>query len=66
MKNKISKNWNASKSTRKQRNYRKGAPISIKRKFLGVNLSKGLSKKYGKINIPGRKDDVLKILRGNL
>ncbi len=64
MKNKFSKNWNASKSPRKQRKYRKDAPISIKRKLLGVNLSKELRKKYGKRNIPVRKDDVVKILRG--
>lgn len=64
MKNKFSKNWNASKSPRKQRKYRMGAPISIKRKFLSVNLSRELRKKYGKRNIPVRKDDVVKILRG--
>lgn len=64
MKNKFSKNWKASKSPRKQRKYRTEAPISIKRKFLSVNLSKELRGKYGKRNIPARKDDVVKILRG--
>lgn len=64
MKNKFSKNWKASKSPRKQRKYIMGAPISIKKKFLSVNLSKELRKKYGKRNIPTRKDDVVKILRG--
>ena len=64
MKNKFSKNWNASKSPRKQRKYRTEAPISIKKKLLGVNLSKELRKKYGRRNIPVRKDDVVKIMRG--
>ena len=41
-----------------------GAPISIKKKLLGVNLSKELRKKHGKRNISARKDDVVKILRG--
>jgi large subunit ribosomal protein L24 len=64
MKNKFSKNWKASKSPRKQRKYIMEAPISTKKKFLGVNLSKELRKKYGKRNIPARKDDIVKILRG--
>ena len=64
MKNKFSKGWKASKLPRKQRKYIMGAPISIKKKLLGVNLSKELRKKYGKRNIPARKDDVVKILRG--
>ena len=40
------------------------APISIKKKLLGVNLSKELRIKHGKMNIPARKDDVVKIMRG--
>lgn len=64
MKNKFSKSWKASKSPRKQRKYIREAPISIKKKFLSVNMSKELRKKHGKRNIPSRKDDIVKILRG--
>lgn len=64
MKQKFSKHWKASKQPRKQRKYSANAPLHIKRKLLGVNLSKELRKKYGKRNIPVRKGDVVKIMRG--
>jgi large subunit ribosomal protein L24 len=64
MKKKFSKHWKASKQPRKQRKYSANAPLHIKRKMLSVNLSKELRKKYGKRNIPARKGDTVKILRG--
>ena len=64
MKNRFSKHWKASKQPRKQRKYLANAPLHIRRKILGVNLSKELRKKYGMRNIPCRKGDIVKIMRG--
>ena len=64
MKKKFSTAWKASKQRRKQRKYRANAPLHIKRKFVSVNLSKELRKKYGKRNVPVRKGDTVRILRG--
>src|SRR3989344_7153903 len=64
MKKKFSKNWKNSKQPRKQRKYIANAPLHIKRKFVSVNLSKELRKKYGKRSIPARKGDTIKIMRG--
>ena len=64
MKKKFSKSWKSSKQPRKQRKYLANAPLHIRKKFLSVNLSKDLREKYGKRNIPVKKGDVVKILRG--
>jgi len=64
MKKRFSKSWKASKKPRKQRKYRTNAPLSIKRKFLSAHLSKELIKKYSTRNIPLKKDDKIKIVRG--
>ena len=64
MKRKFSKHWIKSKQPRKQRKYRANAPLHIKRKFLSVNLFKELRKKHGKRNIPVRKGDIVKIMKG--
>ena len=64
MKQKFSKSWKSSKQPRKQRKYRINAPLNIKRKFLSVHLSKELIKKFSTRNIPIRKDDKVKITRG--
>ncbi len=64
MKKKFSKAWKKSKQPRKQKKYAANAPISIRRKFLSVNLSKELRKKYGKRNITVRKGDTVKVMRG--
>ena len=64
MKRKFSKSWKSSKQPRKQRKYAANAPLHLKRKLLSVNLSKELRKKYSKRNIPLRKGDVVKIMRG--
>ena len=66
MKRKFSTKWKASKQPRKQRKYAANAPLHLKRKFLAVNLSKELKKKYNKRNIPVRKGDSVKIMRGKL
>lgn len=64
MRNKFNTKWKASKQPRKQRKYKANAPLHIKRKMLGANLSKTLRKKYGKRSIPVRKGDVVKVARG--
>jgi large subunit ribosomal protein L24 len=64
MKRKFSTHWKASKQPRKQRKYTANAPLHIKRKLLNVNLSKELRKKYSRRNIPVRKGDKVKIMRG--
>ena len=64
MKQKFRKSWKSSKQPRKQRKYLANAPLHIKRKFLSVNLSKELRKKYGKRNIVIRKGDTARIMRG--
>ena len=64
MKNKFNKSWKSSKQPRKQRKYIANAPWHIKRKMLGVNLSKELRKKYKKRNIVIRKGDIVKVIRG--
>lgn len=64
MKQKFSKHWIASKQPRKQRKYRANAPSHIRHKLMSVNLNKDLRKKYGKRNVPLRKDDNVRIMKG--
>jgi large subunit ribosomal protein L24 len=64
MKTKFNSKWKESKQPRKKRKYLAKAPLHIKKKFVGVNLSKGLRKKYEKRNISVRKGDTVKIMRG--
>jgi len=64
MKRKFSTHWKSSKQPRKQRKYVANAPLHIKMKLVGVNLSKELRKKYQKRSVPLRKKDVVKIMRG--
>jgi len=64
MKSKFSTKWIASKQPRKQRKYRANAPSHIRHKLMSANLSKDLRKKYGKRNVPLRKDDNVKIMKG--
>lgn len=60
----FSRSWKASKQPRKQRKYLFNAPINIRHKLISAHLSKELIKKYNKRNIPLRKGDEIKILRG--
>jgi large subunit ribosomal protein L24 len=64
MKQKFSTKWKSSKQPRKQRKYIANAPLHLKRKMLGVNLSKSLRKTHGIRNVVVRKGDTVKILRG--
>jgi len=64
MKQKFSTKWIGSKQPRKQRKYRANAPLHIRHKLMSANLNKDLRKKYGKRNAPLRKDDNVKIMKG--
>jgi len=64
MKQKFSTKWKSSKQPRKQRKYLANAPLHLRKKFVSVNLFKELRKKYGKRNIPVKKGDVVKIMKG--
>lgn len=64
MKKEFSTAWKASKQPKKQRKYIAKAPLHLKRKFVGTNLSKELRKKYGIRSIPVRKEDIVKVMRG--
>ena len=64
MKAMFSLSWKASKQPRKQRKYAYNAPLHIKRKMLAANLSELLKDKYKKRNIPVRKGDKVKVMRG--
>lgn len=64
MKQKFNTTWKSSKQPRKQRKYIANAPLHILRKTLVSNLSKELRKKHGTRNIPVKKGDKVKVLRG--
>jgi len=63
-KTKFSETWKRSKQPRKQRKYRFNAPLHTKNKFLSSHLSKELKEKYNRRNITTRKEDKVKVLRG--
>ena len=65
MKTNFSKSWNRSVQPRKQRKYRHNAPSHIKYTLLSAHLSAELRKQYGKRNIPVKKNDTVKVLRGS-
>lgn len=64
MKQQFSTSWKASKQPRKQRKYLAKAPLHLRKKFVSVNLTKELRKKYGKRNVPLRKGDKVKVRKG--
>lgn len=64
MKKRFSNKWISSTQPRKQRKYRRNAPLHIVSKFMSVHLSKDLRKKYGRRAIRVRKGDTVKIVRG--
>jgi large subunit ribosomal protein L24 len=64
MRNQFSISWKGSRQKRKQRKYRYNAPLHLRQKMISANLNKELRKKYGKRNIELRKDDKVKVMRG--
>ena len=65
MKKQFSNSWKSSKKPRKQRKYRENAPLHIKHKMLSAPLSKDLKKKYERKNLPVKRGDTVKIMRGS-
>ncbi|MBR9682969.1 50S ribosomal protein L24 [Candidatus Woesearchaeota archaeon] len=61
---KFSPTWNKSTQPRKQRKYRYGAPLHLKKNFMHSHLSPELRKKHQLRNIQLRTGDRVKILRG--
>ena len=61
-----SNKWNSSIQPRKQRKFRTNAPLHVRRKFLSVNLSKGLRERFGKRTMVVRKGDEIVVMRGSL
>ncbi len=64
MKTKYSSNWKSSKQVRKKRKFLANAPLHVRHKILSSNLSKELRKSIKKRNLPLKKGDVVKIMRG--
>jgi large subunit ribosomal protein L24 len=64
MKQDFSAAWRSSSKKRKQIKYRANAPLHLKRKFMASHLSPDLRKKHGKRAVVVRKDDKIRIMRG--
>jgi len=64
MKQEWSKNWVRSKQQRKQRKYRKNAPLHVRHSFLSAHLSPGLRENFGRRSLPLRKGDEVLVMRG--
>jgi len=54
-----------SSQPRKQRKFRKNAPLHKRQKIIAAPLSRELREKYGTRSIPVRKKDIVKVTRGN-
>ncbi|MBI5390767.1 50S ribosomal protein L24 [Candidatus Woesearchaeota archaeon] len=61
----FSTQWKSSSKARKQRKYVFQAPLHIRKKFLSCHLADDLHKKLKKRNLPLRKDDKVKVMRGS-
>jgi large subunit ribosomal protein L24 len=59
-----SNQWKSSIKPKKQRKYLANAPLHTRRTIMSANLSKELRKDVKKRNIPVRKGDKVKIMRG--
>ena len=56
--------WKSSTQPRKQRKFRYNAPLHLKQKFMHVHLAAALRQKYGRRDIQSKREDKVKILRG--
>jgi len=61
---KFSTSFKSSKKPRKQRVYRKKAPLHVKQKLASCHLSKDLKKKHNLRSMILKKGDKIKIVRG--
>jgi large subunit ribosomal protein L24 len=57
--------WKASTQPRKQRKYRRNAPLHIRGTFMRAHLAKELQSKYKTRSLRVRKGDTVKIMRGD-
>ena len=64
MKKKFSSKWSGSKQARKQRKYRRNAPLHVRQKLVSATLSKELRRQYKKRSLPLRKGDEVEVMRG--
>jgi len=64
MKKKFCTSWISSKQPRKQRKYRRNAPLHVKQKFLGAHLLKEFRIKHGIRSLAAVKGDKIRVLRG--
>jgi len=64
MKKKFTTSWKKSTQVKKQRKYRRNAPLHIKQKFMHVHLSPELRKKHHTRSTQLRTGDKVKVLRG--
>ena len=64
MNQKFSTSWKVSIQPRKQRKYIYNSPLHLRKNFLSAILAKNLREKYHRKNVPLRKGDTVKILRG--
>ncbi len=64
MEKEFSYSWKASSQPRKQRKDRPNAPLHLQHKSMASHLSPELRKKHGKRAITVRKEDRVKIMRG--
>ncbi|MFH1631160.1 MAG: 50S ribosomal protein L24 [Candidatus Aenigmatarchaeota archaeon] len=65
MKTKFSSTWNSSIQPRKQRKFRRNAPLHLKNKLLSATLDKKLRKELGIRSLPIRKGDGVVVMRGS-
>lgn len=64
MKQEFSTKWKSSKQVRKQRKYIFNLPLHLQNKLMSAHLEKSLRMKYGMRNIPLRKGDEVKVMKG--
>lgn len=64
MKTEFSSHWKSSVRPGKQHKYRINAPLHIRHKLMSAHLSKELRKKYNRRSFPVRKEDKVKVMRG--
>jgi large subunit ribosomal protein L24 len=65
MKQKWSSEWKSSVQPRKQRKYRRNAPLHVMHKFLGARLSAEHMRQFGRRSLPIRKGDEVRLMRGS-
>ena len=64
VKNSFATTWKSSTQPRKQRKYVYNAPLHIKQKMVSSHLSPELRTKYGFRNVPVRKGDKVRVMKG--